>query len=533
SSRGSEPEEFRVRLFWTFTEFLGRLAARSPVLVVLEDLQWVDASSLELLHFAIRNTAGQPIRFIGTYAEEFVDEESKLVQTLGSLSSNGLVRRVRIDPFVPEETREFVCRLFEVPEKAVGGFATRIHEWTRGNAFFLVETLRSLVEAGELHRHQGSWLGWESDEWAIPRSVRDVVMGRISRSSPLARNLAQRAAVAGDRASFRLLVKLADAGESEVLEALEELCGKGILEEREEGGAVVFRFSHPLLRECVYDDLGLARARSLHRAMADVLERGGDADSEGLVEELAYHFLRSGGTESDARALPYLVSAGRRALERHADEEALEYLRNARSVRDLLDRTGGDGPEASTTPLGREMPDRRVILRLLGRALQRQGHYGEALRVWEELLEEPEVRKSPDRIVDVHRRMALSCFWKGRYADALRHFEEGLGLEGVSPAVRARIRLGYGVCLQEIARWDQARDEVSRALEEAEAVNDVPLRAAAYRALALLHTWRGPPEDVRHHGTRAIELAEEAGDQNVAFWGHWALAVLEGLTGHL
>jgi len=525
SSRASEPEEFRVRLFWTFTEFLGRLASRNPVLIVLEDLQWVDASSLELLHFAVRNTEGRPIRFVGTYAEEFVDEESRLVQTLGSLATNGLVRRIRLDPFSPAETREFVCQLFGVPEKAVGSFVSRIHDWTGGNAFFLVETLRSLVEAGELHRHQESWLGWESEEWEIPRSVRDVVTGRLSRCSSLARGLTRRAAVAGDRASFGLLVELSEAEEPEVLEALEELCGRGILEEREEGGAVLYPFTHPLLRECVYDDLGLARARTLHRAMADALERRSDSGSEGYIEELAYHFLRSGGTEADVRALPYLVAAGRRALERHADGEAVEYLQNARSVRDLLDRSG-DGS-------GSETPARADILQLLGRALQRQGRYGEALRIWEALLEAPGVAERPDQAADIHRRMALSWFWKGRYADALRNFEKGLETDGASPAVRARVRLGYGVCLQEIARWDQAREAVSRALEDAEKVGDVPLRAAAHRALALLHLWRGPPEEVRHHGARAIELADEVEDRNVAFWGHWALAVLEGLTGHL
>ena len=72
-----------------------------------------------------------------------------------------------------------------------------------------------------------------------------------------------------------------------------------------------------------------------------------------------------------------------------------------------------------------------------------------------------------------------------------------------------------------------------RALEAAEEADDLPLQAATHRAMALLHLWRGPPDRVRHHGTLSIELAREAGDRHVAFWGHWALAVLEGLTGHL
>lgn len=532
-----EPEEFRMRLFWTFTEFLGRLASRDPVLVVLEDLQWADASSLELLHFAIRNPPDAPVRFVGTYADEFVEEDSKLRQTLASLSSNALVRRIPVEPFSSPETRTFVSELFDVPEKAVGGFSGRIHEWTRGNTFFLVETLRSLVESGSLHRHQGSWLGWESEEREIPGSVRDVVIGRIARRSPLARELARRAAVAGDRISFSLLVELSDADQREVLEALEELCGRGILEEREEDGAVVYRFTHPLLRECVYEDLGLARTRTLHRAMADALERDAETAEDGRVEELAYHFLRSGGAESGVRAVPYLVAAGRRALDRHADEEAVDCLEKAWSVRSKLEEENGgeveEARDAGSGPTGTGMPRRATVLRLLGRALQRRGRYEEALDLWKDLLEEREVRESPDRVADVHRRMALASFWKGRYAEALSHFETGLGTEDVSTSVRARIRLGYGVCLQEIARWDRAREAVNRALEEAEAVEALHLRAAAHRTLALLHTWRGPPEEVRHHGSRAIELAREAGDRHVAFWGHWALAVHEGLTGHL
>lgn len=354
-----EPEEFRTRLFWTFSGFLRKLAGRDPVLVVLEDLQWADPSSLELLHFLGRNVGEHPVRFLCTYADDYVEADTRLERFLASLLSSGDLRRLRLGPLQATETRDLVASIFDVPEESIQAFSERVHEWTRGNPFFVVETLRSLVESGRLHRHEDTWLGWEVDDLGVSATIRDVLMRRFGRCSSAARDAGEWTAAAGDRISHSLLA------------------------------------------------------------------------------------------------------------------------------------------------------------------------------VWEELLARPSFEEGhPAAAASVRRRMGLTLFWSGRHDEALEEFDAALE-RAAEPEARGRIRLAPSVCLQEVGRWEEARTDVEEALARADADDLVALRAAAHRALALLHTWRGPPDAVRHHGARAVELAARSGDRNVEFWGRWALAVLEGMTGHL
>ncbi len=440
ASHHADPAEFRVRFFWAFAEFLRGLASREPLFVLLEDLQWADASSLELLHFLIRNTADCPVRFLVTYTDEYVQESSLLQRMLMSLSANGMLQSVHLVPFSSAETRAFVSALFEVPEKAIATFAPRIQTWTGGNAFFLVETLRSLVESGKIHQQNDTWLGWDSEDWEVPASIREAVAGRVARCSEAAQAVSNVMAVAADPLPFPLLTELSEGPKAAIVSALEELVNRGIVREEEAEGAIIYRFDHPLLQQCLYDEIGLARRRALHQAVADALMHQVKLDSAGTAEALAYHYLRAGTGDSDVRALPHLVTAGRQALDRHADAQATSYLEKALAILRSLE----DQP---VPPIG--VPE---VLKLLGTALQRRGRYEEALAVWKELRDDESVTGSPDQTADILRRMALACFWSGRHPEALVYFQTATETLRAPPAVVARVRLGFGVCLQDIGR---------------------------------------------------------------------------------
>ena len=109
---GSEPDEFRTRLFWNFSEFLKNYAKRTPLLVVLEDLQWADASSLELLHFVVRHAKGRPLFFLCTFDEAARTDDGNLQQIQRSLLSLDLAVDHRLEPLTRDDVAELTTRVF-------------------------------------------------------------------------------------------------------------------------------------------------------------------------------------------------------------------------------------------------------------------------------------------------------------------------------------------------------------------------------------------------------------------------------------
>lgn len=527
---GEGPREIQTRLYWSFTELVHQLSERvAPLLIVLEDLHWADASSLALLHFLGRQLKGYPVRILGTYNTEFREESEQLIQLERSFLKLRQLRLLPLHPLSREDTGELIEQVFAVSGPPVRDFADLLFGWTRGNPYFLEQTLDALVSAGRLHRHDGTWLGWEARELELPASVRDAILIRFRGLSKTAVRVAEALAVVGSPAPVALLVDIAvRTPEEEVLEAVEELVRSGLVEEEASGSQVLLQFRHPLTRETLYQELTLASRRSLHRRVAEGLERIHGPGAAGKADELAYHFVRGAERPNDPRAARYLAEAGRAALRRHADREAVDYLDAAVEV---LTAASGDEetapPEPAPTP--RDVP---ALKRELARGRARLGQYGKARELWFDVLAAAEHEDDPVSVGRAHRHLGLIAFWTGQHEGALLRYDAALqSLGDGAPELRARLHVAAGLALQELGRPDAGRQQVERALRLCEELEDVPLLARAHRALSLLAIFTGEADLARRHGWQAVELADRAGDDHVSFWGRWALATLEGLTG--
>ena len=510
---GSEPDEFRTRLMWSFAEFIKRYSARSPILCVLEDLQWADESSLELIHFLARQTQGQPAVFVCTYNDQERDPGSALAQTERSLTSIALGDTLHLDPLTRDHVTELVSRTFGVNGVTVRDFSAVLFGWTRGNAFFLEEILKSLVGSGRLRRESGAWVGWDAKEFGMPGSIRDAVVGRVHGFPGNARKVAEMAAIAGRRVSYPLLEAISGLEAADALDAVEALCAHGILDERSANGDVVYDFRHPLVRQTLYDEFGLQRARVLHGEVAEAMERIYEEDAEEHADELAFHYTRTSGQKLKEKATKYLVAAGRRALERRADLEAISYLQGAMERLDSRD------------------PALAEVVPLLARAHTHVGQFDESAALWEAALRA--VDPTHPTYANVCRAIGITNVWRDRPEDAEEWFGRGLESAERTGDERAAVRLlvaqAHG--RQELGQGDEALELLKRALPRAEAFDDAGLLARVHRALALLHVWVGPPEQAIEHAEEAIRLAREVGNLSVEFWARWGLAVLHGMRG--
>src|SRR5688500_13517900 len=220
---GADPAEVKARLLWNFTQFLTRLSSKQPLLIVLENLQWADASSLELLHFVARQLDGQKIVLLGTYNETERDSNAFLRSTEQSLLSIGSLTIQKLAPFEQAEVEELAQQMFGVDAASTRRFSAMLYDWTRGNPFFVEATLSSLVDSGALAQKDGRWTGWEMEKLHLPSTIRDVLKARIDRLSPDARTLANLAAVIGARAPYDALARVSGLSEKEIIAGVDEL----------------------------------------------------------------------------------------------------------------------------------------------------------------------------------------------------------------------------------------------------------------------------------------------------------------------
>ncbi|MBA3343392.1 MAG: AAA family ATPase [Gemmatimonadaceae bacterium] len=517
AAAGTGASELKSRLFWNFSQFLGRYATRQPLCLVLENLQWADASSLELFHFVARQISGHPIVLLASYNEAERDANPILRTTEQSLVSLGLATQLRIAPLSHSDVGKMLEKGFGVNPSAIRQFTALLYGWTRGNPFFVEETLKWLVESGVLAQADGRWVGWEVESLQLPPTVRDAVASRIERLSPQARDLANVAAVVGTRLTFDQLAAVSVLGESALADSLEELRTYRVIEETQGTGGTTYDFAHPILQQVIYGALGTARARLLHARVAEALESYYGRRAPSHAGELAFHFTRSHSLAP--KAVLYLSQAGLTALETYANREGATYLASALEVIDRL----------------HEAPvDRDEIVRSLARARQRLGEYDEALALWASARDTVLATGDHGVLATIEHRMGLACYWSGKFEEALVHFAAGLSAAPTSSdrEVVVRLHLAKGICFQELGRLDSAKAEVESARVAAEQTGSKPLLARAHRALLLLYAWTGPADVALAHGIEGLALAKESGERMLEWTAHWAMGVFAGLTGN-
>src|SRR3954471_12800368 len=409
---GADPSEIKARLLWSFTQFLGRLSAKQPLLIVLENLQWADASSLELLHFVARQIESQKVVLLATYNDAERDSNPMLRTTEQSLQRLGLLTVQRLGPLSEADVGDMVHQVFGADRGVTRHFSAILYEWTRGNPFFVDETLKALVESGALSQKDGRWTGWEMETFRLPATIKDVVKARIDRLSVNARTLANLAAVIGTRAPHDTLAKVSGLAEKEIIAGIDELLAQRVLAETGDVDSIYYDFTHPLLQQVIYSELGQARARLLHATIAEALESLYGDQAFAHADELALHFARAHSQALARKAVRYLHAAGRAALEKYANREAADYLAGAL---ELLDKD----PTITDAP-------REDILTTLARTRQRLGEYDAAMALWERARTEAQQRGERRALADIEHRMGLASYWSGKYSDALSRYEAGL-----------------------------------------------------------------------------------------------------------
>lgn len=296
-------------LFERVVAVIGQVAARRPVVLVIDNLQRADVASLRLFdHLVARMPRGTVL--VGALRDRAPGSE--LSRTLAAASRVPGHRRIRLGPLSEAEVAELVRR--ETGEDPSPGVARTIHARTAGNPFFVRELSRLL--AGGLTE--------DAARAGVPSTVHDIVRDSMAGLDHDSRDLLQLAALIGREVDLDLLARAADLDIATCLDRLEPLNTLGLLAPTPDD-PLSFRFTHDLVRESVAETTPPPRAARLHLRIADALEHTGSAD-ESTAEGLAHHLWAAGPLTDPARTARALLRANRRATAESALEAATRQL---------------------------------------------------------------------------------------------------------------------------------------------------------------------------------------------------------------
>jgi DNA-binding NarL/FixJ family response regulator len=437
-------ESDRATIFEAVRCALAHLGAEEPAIVFLDDLQWSDDTTLELLAALAGPLRQMPVLFIAAYRSDGLPRDHRLRWLRNELRRGGHLDELTLEPLDPDGVAELLRELLaQEPSPAL---VRTVHDRTMGSPFFVEELVGALGLRGSLRPGPRGLELVEQDEVPVPDSIREAILIGISDLSEEGREAAEAAAVVGQPLDLELAAELTTSA------GLAELVETGLLEECGQGQAA---FRHALAQEALYGQVPWMRRRDLHRRLALSLEEG-----DGPSLEIASHWIGAG---EETRAREALVRAARESEAVHAHRDA------ARAARQALELW----PEDEAEEL------RRQTLERLGRCAELIGDLGDAIKAWRELASSRELDNDRLGQAEAQRRLAAAYELGGERDKGFA--ARRLAAEGFAEAERradaALERLAMADHHRRGGRYGEAVEIAAVAAEEARAAERVDIVA--------------------------------------------------------
>jgi tetratricopeptide (TPR) repeat protein len=535
-----DPPQRRQRTLDAIKRLLLRETQVQPLLVVFEDLHWIDGETQALLDNLVESLGSARLLLLVNYRPEYEHR----------WGSKTAYSQLRLDTLPTESAAELLAALLG-PDPGLAPLTEMLVK--RGNPFFLEETVRTLVETGALAGERGAYrLTRPVEALQVPATVQAILAARIDRLPPEEKRLLQAASVIGKDVPYALLAAIAEQPEEALRRGLAHLQEGEFLYETQLFPDLEHTFKHALTHDVAYAGLLGERRRALHAAVAATIEHLHADRLVEHVERLAHHAVRG---ELWEQAVAYLRQAGVKALARSGSREAAAAFEQAMAALPHL-------------PEGRATVEQGIDLRFeLRQALQALGEHqrvvdylGEAealaatlddqrrlgwasayLSQYFALLGEPEraVEAGQRALtiggasgdfglqVSAHFFLGQLSHWSGDYQRAKAHLHwnvdaltedrvhERFGQSGL-PAVMSRSLLAWGMA--ELGEFTEAAAYADEAIQIAEFVGQPYSLLMAYLILGYLHLAKGDAERALPPLQRALALYET---WNLAFFFHW------------
>jgi predicted ATPase len=322
-----DPQQLRQQTLDAVKRLLLRESEVQPLVVIFEDLHWIDGETQTLLDSLVESLPAARLLLLVNYRPEYQH----------AWGGKTYYRQLRIDPLPPESADELLDALLGAGT-ALAPLKQLLVERTEANPLFLEESVRALVETAVLVGARGAYrLTRPVEHLKIPATVQAILAARIDRLMPEAKRLLRAAAVIGKDVPMPLLLAVADAPEHEVRAELSHLQAAEFLYETRLFPDLEYTFKHALTHEVAYGGLLHERRRALHARITEAIERLAPERVTEQAERLSHHALRG---ELWEKAVTYLRQAGLRAMVRAANREAIAQLEQALEASTVSPRHG-------------------------------------------------------------------------------------------------------------------------------------------------------------------------------------------------
>ena len=467
------------RLFERLLQLLQRLGAAEPALIVIEDVQWLDRATRDLLTFLVRNMTAERVLITLTCRSDALPHGDPILTWLAELSRAPIVERLDLRPL----DRSAVAEQLEAiaGSRPSADLVESIWRRSNGNPLFVEE----LTAASEQGNHGGR-----------PATLDEMLLGRIGKLSPDARRVIEALAVAGRPSDGDLLAEVVDLSNAEISALLREAAARGVVTVAE--GQCQFR--HELLREAVVGELLASERRALHDRFGRALTaaRGDESGARSVpAAELAYHWLGAGRLGA---AFAASVAAATEAELVYAHADAQAHFERAIELESRL--AGPDRPRSE---------DSLALLRRASDAADLAGDFPRAVDLTRQALASIDPAADPTTAGLLHSRLGY-LFWASGEGDALEEHRTAVALvPDRSTPERARVLARLAGALMGGARWIECRDVALIAVECAVGAGDRIEESLARNILGSVLVALGRIEEGLVELIRSREIAAELG----------------------
>jgi class 3 adenylate cyclase/tetratricopeptide (TPR) repeat protein len=510
-----DPSQRRQRTLDALKRLLLRESQGQPLVLVFENLHWIDAETQAFLDGLVESLPAARILMLVNYRPEYQH----------GWGHKTYYTQLRLDP-LPSLSAEALLHGLLGDDAGLAPLKASLIERTQGNPFFLEESVRTLVETQGLVGERGAYrLARALPSIQVPATVQAVLAARIDRLPTAEKQLLQTAAVIGTEVPLALLQATAEAPEEPLRLGLTHLQAAEFLYETRLFPEIEYTFKHALTQQVAYETLLQERRRALHARIVAALEAlAGDQVAE-QVERLAHHALRG---EVWVKALAYGRQAGEKAMARSAHREAVGYFEQALSAVAHLSETRDAREQAI---------DLRVALRS---ALWPSGDLGRILACLREAESLAEALDDPRRLAQVSLFLSENFRFMGAYDQAIAAAQRALAFAtaGGDVVLRALANQRLGQACQAQGDYRRAIDCLGLTVasldgaQRRERFGQVVLPAVLSRAyLAWCHAELGTFAEGRTRGDEGLRIAEEvdhSGSLMYAYHGIGLLALRQG-----
>lgn len=510
---------------------LALLDGQAPGLLWLDDVQWADTASLDLLAFLARRWRERPYLILVCWREGDLPADHRLHHLLTEARRENVGTEIRLSRLDKIEVNELVAATAKINPPSPT-WTNRLYQESEGLPFLVT----AYLEAHLVTNHPAT------DQWDLPSTARDLFLSRLTRTSETARQLLQTAAVIGRAFDFDLLQTTSGRSEEESLLALEELIAQFFL--NEQSGEAAYDYHHHKLRELIYNEMSLVRRRLLHRRVAQALAARHRSETA-VAAQIAAHYEQAG---LEAEAAHAYQQAGDYARSLFAHREALSHYQSALALghpqtADLHQACGdshvrlGEYSAALTSyERAAALSERQQLPHLehkIGQVHYRRGqwglaerHFEQAAAQWSTILEDTETAEVASDLARLYIDWSTTAYRAGdsEQAQAYAHQAQTYAHE---PLARAYVQNILGILARHQGDMAMATEQFKQSLDLAKRENLLAVQIAALNNLALVEATLHQPQAAHDRLQSALHLCLTYGDR------HWEAALRNNLADRL